>query len=311
MSHKPRTGEDEHAFIRRHGTLVFIHSTDGHERISVANLPEGPHTGLGIQILGRGIHMVRFSRIHPPSIHAEFENTLIQVFPINVTGFGRIGVIHFHSGRIFHDGRPCVNPRGRPSTEVKQQSFGSQFPVRFRSRTESRPNGNSHVGIHRMHIVQHLLGIRIIWIQKSHGVPQIVVPPILPILNNAVERYTQITIFTHYVHHLFLAFVTFLALPITISPKRKHRYLSRKITHLRYNAIGITAIHEIIIHAIAHLRTERSLFLIVGKDCGGIIVPEEAIPLGRLDEWTYVFHVTLYKILHLPTLGHLPVLQLS
>jgi len=41
--------------------------------------------------LGRGIHMVRFSRIHPPSIHAEFENTLIQIFPINVVGQQRYG----------------------------------------------------------------------------------------------------------------------------------------------------------------------------------------------------------------------------
>ena len=100
-------------------------------------------------------------------------------------------------------------------------------------------------------------------------------------------------------------------MPITISPKRKHRYLSRKVAYLCYHTVCIAAVHEVIIHAIAHIRPERGLFLVIREKRGGIIVPIQAIAFGRLEEGTDILHVPLNHVLPHAPLRHFPVLQLS
>ena len=110
--------------------------------------------------------------------------------------------------------------------------------------------------MHAMDFIHHLLGIWKIRVQKLHGVPMEVVAPILPVLNNAVQRNFQLAVLFDNTNYFVLAFIAFSALPVTVSPQRQHRHLPRQVPHLSNHPISITAVHKIIIDAIADIRFE-------------------------------------------------------
>ena len=134
--------------------------------------------------------MVRFRRIHPPAVHTQLEDTFIQIFPIDITGFRIIGIVYAYSGRIFHIGRPSIESRLGPCRKVKQHTILVQFPVRLGHRSKRRPDRNQHMRIHSMHIINHLFRIAERRVLKVHSIPQIVVSPVLPILNDSIKRHT-------------------------------------------------------------------------------------------------------------------------
>ena len=255
--------------------------------------------------------MVRLRGVHPPSVHAKLEDAVVQVFPIDVARLGRISIIHPHARRIFGIGRPGFGACRRPRLEVVEQPLGSQFAVGLRGRSEGRPDGDGHVRVHPMHVVEHLLWIRELRIGEVHRVPQVIVPPILPILDDAVEGHTQLTVLAHHADHFGLALVAFLALPITIRPQGEHGHLARQVAHLRHHAVGIPAVHHVIVHAVAHVRTEGSTVRVIHEKRRGIVVPIQAVAFRGLEERTHVFRVALNHVLPHAALRHLPVLQLA
>ena len=135
-----------------------------------------------------------------------------------------------------------------------------------------------------MDILHHLLRIIESRILKIHRIPQIVMPPILPILNNTIQRNTQFTIFTNNVYHFLLALISFFTLPVTISPQRKHRCLPGQAAYLCYYTIGILPIHEIIVYTVTYFRTERCFNFAVRKKSRRIVIPKHTISFSRLEE---------------------------
>ena len=123
LSGKNRTCKNKDAFIWSYGTLIIINATHRQQRISITHLAERPQIGLRIKILRLPIEMVRFRRIHPPAVHTQLEDTFIQVFPIDITGFRIIGIVYAYSGRIFHIGRPSIESRLGPCRKVKQHTI--------------------------------------------------------------------------------------------------------------------------------------------------------------------------------------------
>ena len=289
---------------------MVVNPSDSHQRISIAHLTERAQIGFGIHILRLPIQMIGFGRVHPPGIHSQFENSVIQVFPINITSLGIVSVIHSNTGRIFHIRRPWINSRLRPSSKVKQHSFFVQFSIRLGHRTEWRPDRNSHVRIHSMDIINHLLRIIECRILEIHCIPQIIMSPILPVLNDTIQRNPQFTILANDIYHFLLALISLLTLPIAISPQWKHRCLPGQAAYLRNYPIGILPVHEVIIHTVTYFRAERCFSLVIRKKSRWIIIPKHAISFGGLEEWRHIFHVTLHQIFSHVPLNHLPILQL-
>ena len=110
------------------------------------------------------------------------------------------------------------------------------------------------MGILLVHLVNHLLTASILVGEEVHRIPQIVGAPVLPVLNDSVERHLQLAVFVHHAQQLGSTLITLLALPVTEGPQREHRHLARKVAHLRYHPVGRAAIHEIIVNAAANLR---------------------------------------------------------
>ena len=50
------------------------------------------------------------------------------------------------------------------------------------------------MGVLTVHLVNHLLAVEEILMDKLHGIPRIVGPPVLPVLYDAVERYLALAI---------------------------------------------------------------------------------------------------------------------
>ena len=160
-----------------------------------------------------------------------------------------------------------------------------------------------------MDVIHHFLRIAEQRILEIHGIPQIIVPPVLPILDDTVYRHVQLPVFFQHPHYLILTLIPLLALHVSVCPQRYHRHVARQTAHLCHHAIGISSIHEVIIYAVADLRTESCLLVRVDEIGGRIVIPIYTIPLYRLYKRNEIFHIPLHHTLGLAALRHLAVLQ--
>ena len=196
------------------------------------------------------------SGVHPPSVSPLVEQRF-QVLPIDVAGLRRECVIHTHSRRIVHPWRPESQSALRPGLEVEKQAFLVELTVGFGLWSETGPDADHEVGVLLVHLINHPLAVGVFLSQEIHGVPQVVRAPILPVLDDAIERNLQLTVFIDHTKQFRSTLVAFLALPETVSPQWEHRHIARKMTHLGNHTVSRTAIHKIIVLAVAHLRGER------------------------------------------------------
>src|SRR5690606_36379445 len=113
---------------------------------------------------------------------------------------------------------------------------------------------NDKVCILAVNFIDHLLWIGELWVEKFHRVPLVVVAPILPVLDNSIQRNFQFAILFNDFKQFLLAFVALTALPEAIGPQWKHRHLSGQLTHLGYDTIRMAAIHEVVIDKISNFR---------------------------------------------------------
>ena len=67
-------------------------------------------------------------------------------------------------------------------------TLGSKFAVRLGHRAERSPDGDEQVGILGVDFVNHRLWIREALIEELHRIPEIVVAPVLPVLDHTVDR---------------------------------------------------------------------------------------------------------------------------
>ena len=167
------------------------------------------------------------------------------------------------------------------------------------------------MGVQPVHLVEHPLRVGELRVGEVHGIPQIVVSPVLPVLDDAVQGYTQFAVFADDADRLVLTLVAFLALPVTVGPQREHRRLTRQRAHPCHHAVGIAAVEEIVVGAESHLRVEGGRLAVVGEGRRGVVVPVEPVALDGLEEGAEVLHIALDEVFLLVALAHLAVLQLS
>ena len=108
--------------------------------------------------------------------------------------------------------------------------------------------------IFHVFLVAHLINIA--RILELHGVPVRITSPILPILNDSIQRNFPITVFINHFAQFIRTLITLAALPESKCPKRIKRSLPGQITDSGYHAIRIATINEIIVGTIAHFRVE-------------------------------------------------------
>ena len=164
-----------------------------------------------------------------------------------------------------------------------------------------------------VHLVDHALGIAKLIVEELHSVPCVVGAPVLPVLDDAVERYAQFAVAAHHLEQFALTLVALAALVETIGPQGKHGHLTCEVTHLGNHAIGIAAIYEIVVNGRAHLALEHHLSthaLVGGDESGGrVVVPIDAVSLDALEHVGIVLEVALLHAAVFATLRHLAILQ--
>ena len=135
-----------------------------------------------------------------------------------------------------------------------------------------------------MDLVNHRLRIWKRLAHKLHSVPQIVVSPILPVLNHTVYRYSILTITMKHIKQFLLTFISLTALHKSIRPQWQHWYIARKFTNARHHSNGITSIYKIIVYGIAHFRRESNFSAFIRNICRRIIIPIYSVSFFRLEE---------------------------
>ncbi len=274
---KSRAGQYEHTLVGRFSPLLFGHTTHRHQRKSITDFAKRAKIGLLVKIRRLEIKMIRLGGIDPKAVHAQRKQALIQVAPIKLPGLGIIGIVNLYSRRVFLIDWRSFRAVGRPGGYIKKGIHFFEFFVLFGLRAKGIPDGYNNMGIELMYFVNHSLRIMEVRVQKIHGIPQIIIAPVLPILNNTVQGHSEFPVFTHHRQQFLLAFVAFTALPKTVSPQREHRDLSREFTHTGNYSVGTSAVHKIIIDALSYLRIEIAAGGIVFEHRGRIIVPKQTI----------------------------------
>ncbi len=173
--------------------------------------------------------------------------------PVNVARLGAESIIDTHSGRIVHARRPLGQSALRPCLEVVEQPQRVELTILLCLRTEACPDAYHEMGMLTVYLVNHLLSVKEVLVDELHGIPRVVGTPVLPVLNDAVERYLALAVAVYNVEQLLGRLVAFLRLPVAVGPQREHRYLSRQRAHLGDVAIDGAAQHEVIVNTIANL----------------------------------------------------------
>ena len=308
------TGEDEDALAVIHGTLAVIHTTHRHQWEGVANTTIRTHCRRLVTLFLGQVHLVGVSGVHPPSVNTHLVQTR-EVVPIDVTSLLAIDVVATHAAGVVSAWRPLRESALRPSVEVEHETLGLHFLERLGLRTERCPDADAHVGVLLVHLVDHILSAVKVGVEELHRVPVVVAAPVLPVLNDTVERNLQVTIFVHHLEQFLLRLVTLAALMETISPEGQHGHFAREVAHLGNHTVGIATIHEVVIHHLAHFRLQFDVACLTfsGSDQtgGGVVVPVDAITLDGLVEMGKVLQIALFHTAVLTPLAHLAVLQES
>ena len=97
-----------------------------------------------------------------------------------------------------------------PCLERHQQPFLVQFTELLCLRSKAGPDRDHEVGVLGVHILDELRTCSKVFRQEVHGVPQIVRTPILPVLNDTIQRHLQSTILVHNALRLSSCLITLL-----------------------------------------------------------------------------------------------------
>ena len=199
LTRKGGARHDEHALVGRCLALVGIDALDRGQGEEIAHTAPGALRGLVFIVALARIEEVGVGGVHPPGIDAIVEKAL-QMVPIYLSGHRAVGIIHLDTRRIFHAWRPDVRDTAlRPCINRQQEVLLGQFAILKCVRTETGPDGNHDVCVLLVHPVNHLLAVGKLLGEEVHGIPQIVAAPVLPVLDDSVERHLKATM---HVHHL-------------------------------------------------------------------------------------------------------------
>src|SRR6478752_6381123 len=107
-----------------------------------------------------------------------------------------------------------------------------------------------------MQLIHHLFGLRIILLIELHRAPA-VFSPVLPILNQSIDRDLSLPKFGRDIENFLLAVISLSALQVTVGPLWKQRGLARELTIISNDAVQLRAIEEVVINRLPPFRTKR------------------------------------------------------
>ena len=286
-----RARKDHHA-AGRDCFLVVIHPLDRHDREGVPDAAEGADAGLEVQVALLETVVVRLGGVHPPGIDAHLLEAH-QVLPVDVPGLLRIRVVRLYARRVIHPRGPVGKARAGPGLEVEEQAFLVQLPVRLGHRAERGPDGNHQAGIPLVHLVDHRLGVAEVVVEELHRVPEVIIAPVLPVLDHAVDGDAARAVAPQHLQQLAAALVALPALHVAVAPQRDHRDVARQGTDARDHAVGIPAPDEIVVNDLPDLGLEQHPVRVVAENRRGRIVPEDAVTFDGLHDGHEVFGIVL------------------
>ena len=255
-----------------------------------------------------GVEEIGVGGVHPPCVGAVVEEAL-EVLPVDVTRHRAESVIHLHPRGVFHHRRPHVRDAALwPCLDGQEQSFLIEFAELLGLRPETCPDADHEMGMLAVDVVNHPPAVAEVLCKEVHRVPKIVGTPILPILDDAVERHLQFAVLVHHALRLSSTFVSLLRLPEAVCPQREHGYVAGEVPHLRHHAIHRTTIHEIVVDALSCLGGECHASLVVIKLCGRVVLPIQPPPFYALQHVLEILQIALLHPLVLATAVEEPVL---
>ena len=201
---KSGAGEDAHAFVRQavFCAVVVVDTFHMTEREGIAQGAEGATAeACHIVVVGRLVaEVIGFGRVEPDGVDTLAHQSFIKVIPIAGSRVGVIDII----GACSHAGGITLN--GDEAASL------AKLLVLLGVRTEVWPYADHQFGIHGMHLVYHALIVAVFRVEKLHGVPVVVVAPVLPVLHHAVEGHAKLAVFSHHVDDFLGALIALLAL---------------------------------------------------------------------------------------------------
>ena len=132
-------------------------------------------------------------------------------------------------------------------------------------RTETCPDTDHEVCILAMYFLDHSFSTMIGFGQEVHGIPKVVATPILPVLDDTIQRHIVGTVPIHHFEQFLRSLIAFAALPIAECPQREHGHFTTECTHLSVDTVGRASPHEVIIDGIAYFGREFHAIGIVNK----------------------------------------------
>ena len=132
-------------------------------------------------------------------------------------------------------------------------------------RTETCPYTDHEVCILAMYFLDHSFSTMIGFGQEIHGIPKVVATPILPVLDDTIQRHIVCTVPIHHFEQFLRSLIAFAALPIAECPQGEHGHFTTECTHLGVYTIGRASPHEVVIDGIAHFGREFHAIGIVNK----------------------------------------------
>ena len=173
---------------------MIINAAHAYKRESITHFTERAQISLKIQVFFFRRAMFRFGCIQPPTIHSDAEHIFIHIFPIDISRYRIISIIYLHTIIL------------RKSFMYHQLVQSFQISIDSGSGSKRRPHRNNSMGIQMVHLFHHFLWIGKFRITKFYRIPIFMVfSPITPILNNAIQRHLQVTIFRNNANQFILA----------------------------------------------------------------------------------------------------------
>ena len=245
---------------------MLVDAFVGHQRKGIVHGAERTVGRHQVEVAVLDVEVVGLRGVGPPGIHSHVVHRT-QVAPVQVAGL-RIERIVGSRSRM-----------ERPGIERQQGIHGLQFLVLVRPGAEAGPDGYHQVSMVLVNVIHHLLRaldarffvqqrfivgvvafgdvlhpvlvahlVDVAGIHELHGIPVGITSPVLPVLHDAVQGYTQLAVLVEHVAQLVRTLVALAALPVAHGPEGKHGSLAGQVAQGGNHTVhAAVAIQEVVV----------------------------------------------------------------
>ena len=158
------------------------------------------------------------------------------------------------------------------------------------------------MGMESVYLLHHALGVREGGIQELDGVPVGVVAPVLPVLDDAVQRNLQLAVTAHDGDQFLSRGIALPRLQEAEVPKRIHRSLAGKGADVSHHGVRAAAAQEEIVAGASFGGGEGHPVLPAPEFGGRIVVPVNRIALHGMEEGDGDFRIHVFQMVVFPAL---------